>query len=133
MDGGDHAFSVSNVSQIGNAVVSVLSKPKETANQFAYVQSFTTTQNRILAEFEKVSGKKWEVTHSTTIAAADGGAKLLSKGEFSGLLLLLKAIMLGEGYGGNFVEDVENGNELLGLPEQSLEDSVEAIVSGKWL
>ena len=133
MDGGDRAFSVSNTSQIGHAVVSVLSKPDETANQFIYIHSFTTTQIKILAEFEKASGKKWEVSHLTSEAAAKEGGELFSKGDYSGLLFLLKVIMMGDGYGSNFGEAAVKGNALLGLPEQSLQRSVEAVVSGKSL
>lgn len=65
LNGGNRAFSTSNLSQIGNAVVAVLLKPEETANQFIYVDSFTATQNEILAELEKVTGENWKVTEST--------------------------------------------------------------------
>ena len=116
---------------MGNAVVAVLSKPDETANQFLYIDSFTTTQNEILAELEKATGKKWKVTESTTEAAAKEGQELFSKGDFSGLLLLLKVIMLGEGYGSDFTKDAGLANEKLGLPKQGLAETVAALAAGK--
>lgn len=131
MDGGDRAFTATNLSQVGNAVVSVLSKPEETANQFLYIESFTTTQNSILAELEKATEKKWEVTESTTEAAAKEGTEFFSKGDMSGLMLLLKTIMLGEGYGSDFTKDASLDNEKLGLPKQGLAETVAALAAGK--
>ncbi|MCJ1435983.1 hypothetical protein MMC27_005361 [Xylographa pallens] len=131
LDGGNRPFSTSNLSQVGNAVVAVLSKPEETANQFIYVDSFTATQKEILAELEKASGEKWKVTESTTEAAKTEGQALFAKGDFSGLLLLLKVITFGEGYGSDFTKDAVLGNEKLGLPKQDLPLTVAALVAGK--
>ena len=130
-DGGNRAFSASNLSQVGNAVVAVLSKPEETANQFIYVDSFTATQNEILAELEKATGERWRVTESTTEEAKAEGQALFAKGDYSGLLLLLKAIFLGEGYGSDFTKDAVLGNEKLGLPNQDLVSTVTALAAGR--
>jgi len=56
-DGGNRPFSVTNLSQVANAVVAVLLKPEDTANQFLYVDSFTATQNEILDVLEKTTLK----------------------------------------------------------------------------
>jgi hypothetical protein len=130
-DGGNRAFSATNLSQVGNAVVAVLSKPEETANQFIYIDSFTATQNEILAELEKATGEKWKVTESTTEEAKAEGQALFARGDYSGLLLLLKAIFLGEGYGSDFTKDAVLGNEKLGLPNQDLVSTVTALAAGK--
>jgi hypothetical protein len=130
-DGGNRAFSATNLSQIGNAVVAVLSKPEETANQFIYIDSFTATQNEILAELENATGEKWKVTESTTEEAKAEGQALFAKGDYSGLLLLLKAIFLGEGYGSDFTKDAVLGNEKLSLPNQDLVSTVTALAPGK--
>jgi hypothetical protein len=130
-DGGNRAFSATNLSQVGNAVVAVLSKPEETANQFIYIDSFTTTQNEILAKLEKATGEKWKITESTTEEAKAEGQALFARGDYSGLLLLLKAIFLGEGYGSDFTKDAVLGNEKLGLPNQDLVSTVTALAAGK--
>ncbi|KAI9742855.1 MAG: hypothetical protein M1818_003584 [Claussenomyces sp. TS43310] len=130
-DGGNRAFSASNLSQVGNAVVAVLSKPAQTANQIIYVDSFTVTQNEILAALEKATNKKWDVSRTTTEAAAKEGGELFSKGDFSGLMLLLETIFLGEGYGSDFTKDASLGNEKLGLPKQDLYETCEAVIAGK--
>jgi hypothetical protein len=109
----------------------VLSKPDQTANQFLYIDSFTATQNQILAELEAATGKTWEVSHSTTEACEKDGQELFAKGDYSGLMLLLKAIMLGPGYGSDFTKDATLANEFLGLPKQSLAETVAAVVAGK--
>jgi uncharacterized protein YbjT (DUF2867 family) len=129
-DGGNRRFSISTLRQIGNAVVNVLSKPEETANRVIYVHSFTVSQNEILAAFEKITGEKWAVTESTTEAAVKEGVDMFAKGNFSGLLLLLKAIFLGEGYGSDFTKDAVLANEKLALPGQALEKAVKAFVAG---
>ena len=131
VDGGNLPFSTTNLSQIGNAVVAVLKKPAATSNQFIYIDSFTATQNEILAEFEKVTGKKWDVSVTTSEQAKKEGLELFGKGDFAGLLSLLKVIMLSEGYGSDFTKDATLSNSKLGLPDQSLSKTITAIVAGK--
>ena len=130
MDDGDHAFSTSNLSQVGNAVVAVLLKPDETANQFMYVDSFTATQNEVLAELEKATGEKWKVTNKTVDSAKTEGQELFAKGEISGLLLLILVITLGEGYGSDFRKHGTLANKKLDLPNQDLVSTVAALVAG---
>ncbi len=78
-----------------------------------------------------MTGKKWKVTESTTEAAKTEGEPLFAKGDFAGLLLLLKAIFLGEGYGSDLTKDAVLANEKLGLPNQDLASSVAAVLAGK--
>lgn len=78
-----------------------------------------------------MTGEKWKVTASTTEAARTEGEPLFAKGDFAGLLLLLKAIFLGEGYGSDFTKDAVLANEKLGLPSQDLASSVAAVLAGK--
>jgi hypothetical protein len=133
MDGGDRAFSTTNLSQIGNAVVAVLSRPDQTRNQMLYIHSFTATQNEVLTELQKATDSQWEVKHGTAAEAVVQGLALFEKGEFSGLLLLLNAISLGDGYGSNHVLDAELGNSKLGLPEQTLQQTARAVASGSMM
>ena len=127
---GDHAFSTSNLSQVGNAVVAVLLKPEETANQFIYVDSFTATQKEILAELEKATGEKWKVTTKTVENAMTEGQEQFTKGEISGLILLLQVVTLSEGYGSDFRKDGLLANKKLDLPNQDLVSTVAALVAG---
>lgn len=122
LDDGNKKVSSSTSSQVGNAVIAVLSRPEETVNQFTYVDTFTATQNEILAELEKATGKKWDVTHTTTKASIEKGNELFKVGDFSGLVYLLRAICLGEEFGCDFSGFL--ANEKLGLGRLSLEESV---------
>lgn len=111
--------------------MAVLSKPTTTANQYLYIDSFTASQNEILAALESVTGEKWTVTKSTTEAAVAEGQALFAKEDFSGLLLLLKANFLGEGYGSDFTKDAKLSNDILGLPSQDLPSTVTALAKGE--
>ena len=127
-DGGNKTFSTTLLSHIGNAVVAVLSKPEETANQFIFVHSFTTTQNEILAVAEKATGAKWKVTEQTTAAALAEGEPLFKKGDYSGLFSLLRVITFGDGYGSAFEKEAVEGNKMLDLESQDVEETVKALV-----
>lgn len=131
LDGGSRAFSATKLSQVGNAVVAVLSKAEETANKYIYIHSFTATQNEILAELENETAVKWTVTESTTEKTKTEGQELLAKGDFAGVLPLLKTIFHGEGYGSDFTKDAVLNNVMLGLPDQNLAWTISSIIDGK--
>ncbi|KAI7782141.1 Isoflavone reductase-like protein [Diaporthe eres] len=61
VDGGNTRFTTSNVSQIGRAKISVLEHSAETKNQLVCVESFTTTQDEVLAALQKAPGQDWKV------------------------------------------------------------------------
>jgi hypothetical protein len=130
-DGGNKHFSVTNLSQVANAVVAVLLKPEGTANQYLFVDSFTVTQSEILTALETATQKKWEVKNSTLESAEKLGKESLAKGDFQGLLNLLRVVFCGEGYGSDFSKDEVLANEKLGLPKQTLEDTVTRLAEGK--
>jgi len=71
------------------------------------------------------------VTESTTENAKAEGQALFAKGDFSGLLLLLKVIIFGEAYGGDFTKVATLSNEKLGLPKQDLASTIATVVAGK--
>lgn len=71
------------------------------------------------------------MTETTSEAAKAEGQPLFAKGDFAGLMLLLKVVTLGEGYGSDFTKIAELGNKKLGLPSQDLESTVAAVVAGK--
>lgn len=59
------------------------------------------------------------------------GKERFAKGDFSGLLLLLKAVFMGEGYGSDFTNDEVLGNGKLDLLGQALEKTVKDFVDGR--
>ena len=60
LDGGNIKFSASTLPFIGNAVVKILEKPKETQNQLLYIHSLYVTQLEVLAALEKAIGEKFD-------------------------------------------------------------------------
>lgn len=132
LDGGNRPLSVTTLAQTANAILAVLSKPAETANQYLYVHSFTVTQKQILGVIESEEGKKWEVQEVSSGELIRDGKALLSKGDFAGALKLLHVCFLGEGFGSDFTRDVKGGvaNEVLGLPKEEMDEEVRKLVAG---
>ena len=129
-DSGHSRWSTTTLPTIAIAVARTLHMPKETANRYIPIHSFTTTQNEVLAALEKVSGKKWEVTHSTVAEAKKIGGEKMSKGDFGGFVDLIRAAIYDESKGSNFEKDQELANDLLGLPKEHLYETVEKIIKG---
>ncbi|KAK5171464.1 uncharacterized protein LTR77_004609 [Saxophila tyrrhenica] len=133
-DTGDYAHECTNLAKIGEAVAAVLSPEHEaeTRNQFVYVNSFTTTQNAVLAALESASGEKFEVARDMTkglrermVVARDKDARDPVAG-----LGLIVASFFGEG-GLNEYSRKGLWNERLGLKEEVMEETVREEV-GSW-
>lgn len=50
---------------MGKLVVAALRHPAEAGDKILIVNSFTATPNEILAEFEKQTGSKWDVSYTS--------------------------------------------------------------------
>lgn len=62
-DDGEQVFDCSSQAQVGRAVVAVLKEENlpKTRDQYVYVHSGRTTQNRVLEIFEQETGQEWTV------------------------------------------------------------------------
>jgi hypothetical protein len=129
-DAGEKRFSLTNEATVGQAVVSVLQKPADTANKYLYIESINTTQNEILTELQKATGKTWDIKHTTTEAQVKSGKEAVAKGDFSGMFTLVLATTYGklEGLKANFATDESLANDLLGLPKESVHTTIEAVM-----
>ena len=127
---GDNKWSTTTLASIGLAVKNALLLPDEAANKYLYVDSFTVSQNQILATFEKAMGHKWSVEHIDPEAMKKEGLERIAKGDLSASMLLVRYIVSVKGHGGNYAEYQETANELLELPKETLEGAIEAIVKG---
>jgi len=134
--GGDSPFTATNLSAIGAAVAGILRKPEKTANKHIFVSSCRTTGNELLAVLEKVSGEKWEVEHRSIEESIRIGKEKtvkgdwkekMGKGDYSGIADLVVA-MVYSGKDSDFTADHELANGLLGLPEESLTDTVARVL-----
>lgn len=99
-----------------------------------YISSFETTQNKLLACAEGVSGQKWdkeEVTRAEKVKQANdtiaSGAKgmqwLMAQGT-----LAAAALFGDEKYQADFVRSGRSSNQLLGLKSHDVEESVKVFM-----
>jgi len=130
-DSGDAKFSMTNLATIGAAIAAILHKPEQTANKYIPISSFSTSQNEILAALEKSTGKKWTIERTTAAQSILTGQEKLSRGDFSGALDIIKGIVTGGPVtGADLGASKELANELLGLPQETVAESVEKVVKG---
>ncbi|RYN60366.1 hypothetical protein AA0119_g13268 [Alternaria tenuissima] len=129
-DGGNKTFSLTNQSDVGKAVVGALTHPSETANQYLYVATVTTTQKDILASLESHSGKRWEAQDVTTEQQLTAGRELVSKGDFTGMFMLVQAAAWGSvpDIRSAFPVDESLANAVLGVPEGTIDETVKAVL-----
>ncbi|OKL61886.1 hypothetical protein UA08_02837 [Talaromyces atroroseus] len=73
-DGGDIPFEATNLDQVGMALAKCLKNPELTQNQYVYVNSFTTTQNKVLRALEQATGDKFTVTKGSVNGSWQDGA-----------------------------------------------------------
>ncbi|KAJ4294381.1 hypothetical protein N0V90_008071 [Kalmusia sp. IMI 367209] len=122
-DGGDIKFSASNLHFIAEAVVRVLERPEETANKLLYIQSFHVTQNEVLAVLEKVTREKFQIVNQKSEERLKELRPKMLQGDFH-------ATEETVGIWGLVASDWEGrvANELLGLKEEDLEETVRRVL-----
>lgn len=130
-DGGDIPYEATNLSQVGKAIAKSLKKPELTKNQFVYVNSFTVTQNRVLAAIEKASGKKFTISNSTVEQLWAGGAEKIDAGQPMGVLDMVAGAIYGKGGLVHYSATRGLWNEKLGLPQEDLDESVKGYFARK--
>lgn len=107
---------------MGKAVVAALRHPEASYNKALKVQSFVVTPKQILAEFEKQTGAKWDVSYSALQALRDAEAKAWGEGKPYATIFTLRRIW---SEGGTLYEKTDN--ESIGLEATSLETLETAI------
>ena len=139
LDGGEKPHEVTNLSQIGRAVAAVLSPAHldETANQYVYVNSFTVTQNQVVQEIEKVTGSKVTVTPLNGEEIWKDGSEKMKSGEWEvigggkyrvgSVQMILAEIYNRSGFN-HYSQKRGLWNKRLGLPEESLEETIRSVV-----
>ncbi|KAI4214279.1 MAG: hypothetical protein L6R36_009431 [Xanthoria steineri] len=127
-DDGEAPLNATNITDVGQSVAAILSKPEETANQFVFIQNIKTTQNQVLAALEKSTGQKWTVTHRSATEARQTGGQKLGKGDMSGI----PDMIVGGIYSGDPAADFATtrglSNDLLGLKEVPLQQLVDQAI-----
>ncbi|EEA19187.1 hypothetical protein TMatcc_010265 [Talaromyces marneffei ATCC 18224] len=130
-DGGDISFEATNLFQVGRAIAKCLKKPDLSKNQYVYVNSFTVTQNRVLAALEKAAGKKFTVSESTVEQLWADGAENVKAGQPMGILAMIAGAIYGKGGLARFSMTKGLWNEKLDLPQEDLDECVKEYLAGK--
>ncbi|KAL9615770.1 MAG: hypothetical protein Q9160_009273 [Pyrenula sp. 1 TL-2023] len=153
-DSGNTPHEVTNIKQIGRAVAVSLSTPalfSATTNQYIYINSFTITQNQLIAELENDlnsdgGDKKFTITHKDSKRQAKEAQEVLmesmkGEGDFveaasgsyaRGAVDLIECAVLADYGGMNHYSKREGGlwNERLGLPKEKLAETVRQALEG---
>jgi hypothetical protein len=127
-DGGDATISTTNLHQIGVAAVKALEKADLTKNQYVHISGFQTSQKEILAAAEKVTGVKWTVKEVSTKDLIEAGQAKIKKGDYSGINQLILGATFAKEQIGDFSSE-GLWNDKLGLPKESLEETVKAVLA----
>lgn len=125
------------MSTIGFAVSQILSSPEATANKIVYISSYQTSLNNLFAAYKEATmTSEWDITYSETtqgIKDAQVRAKtadnFMDKMRAIGRLALLSGLT--EGAGADFVAEGISDNELLGIPQEDVVETVKEIVQAK--
>ncbi|KAH8588342.1 hypothetical protein B0O99DRAFT_639549 [Bisporella sp. PMI_857] len=129
---GVHTFSVTNLSTVVSAVISILTTAEsDTRDRLVYIESFATSQAEVLSALEKVSGEKWAVKHTTVEEQLTAAKKELSEANYWGAWHRWIKSSLFSGKPGARFDPAKLDNELLGLKKENLEDSVAKILKGE--
>lgn len=120
-----------NFAQIGRAVVGILKNPQQTANRYIYVSSFLLTGQELLDALRKDDSTEWTITEASTHEAEKKGVERLQAGDRPAAVpLLLKALTWRKDAGYDY-SLTKSDNELLGLPRESLEETIASVRQGQ--
>ncbi|RAH50644.1 uncharacterized protein BO95DRAFT_427558 [Aspergillus brunneoviolaceus CBS 621.78] len=132
-DDGVIPASVSTLSQIGRALIAILRHAELTKNQYVYVESFTVTQNEVLAALERATGgEKWAVQRVDLKPLIEESTERFNQRDLAGARILNLAAGLGRFPDGPYGDwsRVPGGswNARLGLEVEELDQVVQSVV-----
>lgn len=118
-------MQASNLNFIGRAVSAILANEEKTANKYLVIGSPNFTQNEVLTIVERETSEKWNTHNVSTADEENIGLERLSKGDYIAFVNLLKARIFKDGAGLGLTKE-KSANGLLGLEEESLEETLKA-------
>lgn len=133
-DAGTEEFTGTTLEGIGQSVVGVLQNPAETANRFVKVRSIQTSQNALLAAFQRKAAEQqqpqWEIERSTAQQTLADGRKKHAEGTGGWILDLLVYQLYAPGEARCIVASREDADSpLLGVREETADEVVEKALS----
>lgn len=128
---GDSVWTGTTIPTIALATVRVLRNPEKFSNRFIYIYSTITSQTEVVDALETATGTKWDRKAVTWEDARARGRKLMEKGNPLGAVAGIKESFYRAGNGADYSRDVASSNEALGLPEESIQQIVDKVISEK--
>ena len=92
------------------------------------MQTVTTSQNDILAAFEKSTGKKWDAEWKPIQPFVDEAQARLAKNDFSAIGPLIIGAIYTKGLGNDYANHAQLSNGLFGIKEESLQSIIDGLV-----
>lgn len=132
-DDGNTKFHTINIGDIGTAIVNLFSNPEaldKVKNTYVYISSFELTQNKILAELERVTGTTFQVQRVHSQDMKRDALQNLAKGDRNSVGVLLHYLAWGEEGLGHYEGLAVEGNNLLLPSQESFSSTVERVVNG---
>ena len=125
LNSGDEKWATTNVATIGLATARTLLKLEETRNRWLLVQSFSISQNEVLAALEKATGGEWEVQRLPGKGFITEEAAKAKQGDVGAMYELIFGHLVS---GTDHQSQPDFANELLGIEEENLEEVVRKVV-----
>jgi nucleoside-diphosphate-sugar epimerase len=127
-DSGSNPATCTNLSTVAAAVIATLTTAEVgTRDRLLNIQSFKASPNDIVEALEKATGEKWIIEKTTTKEQLALAQECLEKGDFlPALYRWIRTFVFSERA---TLPNIEN--ELLGLPKEDLQTTVEKIIKGE--
>ncbi|KAK1589915.1 NmrA-like family protein [Colletotrichum navitas] len=116
VEDGDGKIGLITMKDVGTTLVASLRHPEASFNKALKVQSFVATGKEILAEFEKQTGVKWDVTYSSLQKLREAEEKAWAEGVPFATIFTLRRIWA---EGSTLYEKTDN--ETIGLGPDDVE------------
>jgi len=144
LDGGTAKFNTTNLATVGLAFARLLSLPitssssaslSDFRNKFVYIGSFLTSQREILDVVQKsteTTNTDWSIMSTDGQTWIDDGPGKIARGDFTEMFNIAYGNTMTEGFGGNYEAAKGVSNGVLGLPEESVEDTLREVIPQLW-
>jgi hypothetical protein len=125
---GSNPTTCTTLSTVATAVVAALTTAEvETRDRLLNIQSFQASPNDIVKALEKATGEKWSIEKTTTKEQLALAQECLEKGDFlPAYYRWVRTCVFAEEAR---LPNIEN--ELLGLPKEDLQTTVEKVIKGE--
>ncbi|KAH6897368.1 hypothetical protein B0T10DRAFT_544701 [Thelonectria olida] len=126
-DDGEGWMSTTTEENTAMALVNALTKKwEETKNRIVYLSDFAITQKMLLEAIERISGEKFATEKINTAEFIKEKQAAVEAGDPYAVYSLIETGFVAGTYGGHVEKEGEVMNEVLGLPQKTLDEVVKA-------